>query len=216
MAVRFRSSFCSYVKVRNAVTINNLASPTRLPLLSQCIAWSQRSMHSSHSIPVDPAASASSKRRGVVANGPLAKAPLARFPFSCLLRSFLLTTLTTSPVLLLPSLRLLSAIAYSTNPLLSPSSNPIIRWVLKQTVYRHFCAGENPAEIKQTVDFQRKVGIQGILLAWAKEVEHRGEGYGTAQPGEASDEDKQEIRKWTQGTLATVSMAPEGDFVCLK
>ena len=215
MSLTRRSGVCSHVGPQSVLAISGLSYLTGSSNI-RCTAWTRHSIHSDHSISASPAVSTPHTRRAIASNGKITKAPLAHLPFSSILRGYLVTALTSSPLLLSPALRLLSAIAYSSSPLLSPGKNPVVRWVLKKTVYKHFCAGENPTEVNQTVELLRKWGILGVLLGYAREVEMRGEGYGTKQPGIASEEDEREIREWSNGTLETVEMAPEGDFVCLK
>ena len=205
----------SHVSSPSFPAIRSLASPTKLQNQRRAVR-SQHALHTSNSMPARSAGSVASDQRMLASGSPLAKPPLAHLPFSSVLRGFLLTTMTSSPILLPPAIRLLSALAYSESHILSPRRNAVTRWILKNTIYKHFCAGENAAEIMRTVDLQRKSGIPGVLLGYAREVEMRGEGYGSTRPGVASEDDIKEIREWTNGTLETVRMAPEGEFVCLK
>ena len=140
--------------------------------------------------------------------------PLSLLPFGTLLRSYLISFLSTTPSLLNPSLSILAALAYTKSPILNPDRNPILKYVLKHTVYTQFCAGETPAEVKRTIDGLKELGCAGVMLGYAKEVVIRG---GEIQ---AVCVDKEtaasEVRPWRQGTLDTVRLAGEGDFLALK
>lgn len=114
----------------------------------------------------------------------------------------------------------MSKLAYAQSPILSPDNNPLLRYFLKKTFYRQFCAGENAAEVKKTVDGLKSIGFKGVILAYAKEVvldeKQAGnlESCGETEAAEACI--KNEIIPWAQGTLETVRLASPGDFVALK
>lgn len=144
-------------------------------------------------------------------------APLSLLPLSMVLRS-LATSAVSSPLLLPPSLRIMGILAHSTNPLLNPDRNPLLRYVLKKSFYAQFCAGENAAETRRTVARLKDIGFTGVILCYAKEV--------VLADKEAAQLDKlneetpeviaREITPWTQGTLETVRLAEPGDFFALK
>ena len=141
--------------------------------------------------------------------------PLSNHPYNELLRTITITACTSSRLLLPVSIRILSAIAYSTNPLLSPDRNPLLRWVLKRTVYAQFCGGETPQEVQHTIEQLKRRGVNGVLLGYAREVEVRG---ATAEATEklSAVEPEEAIHEWARGTLETIKLAPEGDFVTIK
>ncbi|MCJ1448688.1 MAG: proline dehydrogenase [Stictis urceolatum] len=144
--------------------------------------------------------------------------PLSCLPLSVLVRNIAITSLTSNRILLPPSLKLLSAIAYSTHPLLRPSSNPLLRYLLKRTLFAQFCAGETPAEVRATLAGLRRWGIEGILLGWAREVEQRGSGTyeSSSSPLVETEADKREIEEWVAGTQQALAMASARDCVCIK
>lgn len=130
------------------------------------------------------------------------------------------TTVSSSPVLLPPSLAVMSALASTTHPLLNPDRNPILRYFLKKTFYAQFCAGENPAEVRQTIESLRGIGFAGVILGHAREVvlsEARMKDLTSCSSGDVADECvRNEITPWAQGNMETVMLASPGDFVALK
>lgn len=87
--------------------------------------------------------------RGTTASSASSSPPaLSLLAFPTLLRSYLVSTVSSSPLLLAPCLRFLSLLAHSTSPWLQ--RNPALQLILKQTFYKHFCAGETPAEVQRT------------------------------------------------------------------
>ena len=143
--------------------------------------------------------------------------PLSLLPLPILLRSYALTALSSYPLLLSPSLRLLSFVAHSPSPLLNPNRNPLLHYLLKKTFYAQFCAGETRTEVQKTVKELKSMGYKGVILAYGKEIVlGRGDkvDISSAQPADpAADE---EVQSWKRGTLETVQMAEEGDMVGLK
>jgi hypothetical protein len=114
----------------------------------------------------------------------------------------------------------MAALANAHNPLLSPDRNPILRYFLKKTFYAQFCAGENAAEVRHTIDGLKNIGFTGVILGYAKEVvlsESQARDLAAGKVGEETDECiRNEIAPWAQGTLETVRLAQPGDFVALK
>ena len=145
---------------------------------------------------------------------PIASLTLAHLPFTVLVRTLLTTLFTSAPLLMRPTLRVLSTIAYSPSPLLSPDHNPIVRSFLRQTLYRHFCAGENAAGVQRTLAQLRAQGIDGVVLGWAREIERRGADF---EAGEHEmDDAAHDITVWREGTSRTVDMVPAGQFASVK
>ena len=151
--------------------------------------------------------------------------PLSLLPYSSLIRGWVISAVTSSRALLPLSIWLLRRIAYSKSPFLSADSNPIIRWLLKRTIYAQFCAGQNAGEVKATIAQLRRQGVDGVLLGCGKELEVRREN--SVEEGEvevrhkiAEKEQKDsvewEFREWERCTLETIAMAQEGNFVSIK
>lgn len=150
-----------------------------------------------------------------------ARAPLSVLPLSMILRSLATTVVSSSPLLLPPSLRIMAALANSASPLLNPDRNPLLRFFLKRTFYAQFCAGEHAGEVRATIARLKGIGFNGVILGYAKEVEptpaQAGQlGAAAAQGKETQSAIDHEIRPWADGTLETVRLAEPGDFVALK
>lgn len=96
--------------------------------------------------------------------------PLSLLPFHVLIRSYLIAALSSSPRLLTPSLGLLSLLARSQSPFLNPDRNPVLRYVLRKTIYAHFCAGETLKDVRITVSGLKEAGFKGVILAHAREI----------------------------------------------
>ncbi|KAI9047585.1 hypothetical protein LZ554_008298 [Drepanopeziza brunnea f. sp. 'monogermtubi'] len=125
-------------------------------------------------------------------------------------------SISSSPLLLRPSLVIMDKLAHSHSPLLSPDTNPILRLFLKKTFYAQFCAGETASEVKATVDSLRSLGFSGVILAYAKEVVLDKSQTASLSPAAVEACIRDEIIPWANGTLETVRMTRPGDFVALK
>jgi len=147
-------------------------------------------------------------------------APLAVLPLTNVLRSLLTTTISSSPILLRPSLAIMSLLASTAHPVLNPDVNPLLRVFLKKTFYAQFCAGENVAEVRQTIASLKKIGFAGVILGYAKEVvltDSQMKGLESCISGSVAEECvRNEIGPWAAGTKETVMLASPGDFVALK
>ncbi|KAJ5579468.1 uncharacterized protein N7459_005453 [Penicillium hispanicum] len=139
-------------------------------------------------------------------------APLAKLPLSSVLRSLLVLSVSSSSLLLRPCIYTLSRLAHPRSALWDVSKNPVLHWLVKHTIYKQFNAGENKAEVQQSIHSIKELGFRGVLLGYAREV-LVGE-----NPDAASDATtaQAEVQMWLNGTLQTVDMAQEGDFVALK
>ena len=144
-----------------------------------------------------------------------ARAPLSVLPLSMILRSLATSFVSSSPLLLPPSLRIMSMLANSASPILNPDRNPLLRFFLKRTFYAQFCAGEHAGEVRATIARLKAIGFNGVILGYAKEVAMTAAH--AQRPGdEAQPVIDSEILPWAEGTLETVRLAEPGDFVALK
>lgn len=118
----------------------------------------------------------------------------------------------------------LSFLASSKSALLDPDINAILRYILSTTVYTQFCAGATPPEVKDYIHNLKRMGYAGVILGYAKEVvmdEDEASATGASTTGnntDAAEEQRnaREILDWKDGTMKTVELADEGDFVALK
>ncbi|KAI9821042.1 MAG: proline dehydrogenase [Pycnora praestabilis] len=144
--------------------------------------------------------------------------PLSILPLPSLLRSLLTATVSSSPTLLTPTLKILSVLANPSSPFLNPSRNPVLHYLLKKTFYSQFCAGETERDIKGTVEGLKEMGYEGVILGYAREVV-LGVGRGAEQEkvGDVSvGDEKREIEVWKRGNLETIGMVEGGDHIALK
>lgn len=149
------------------------------------------------------------------------KAPLSILPLQTVLRSLAVTTVSSSPFLLPPSLAVMNVLAHTTQPLLNPDSNPLLKKLIKSTFYAQFCAGENADEVRATLARLKGLGFSGVLLGYAPEVVLTDEEVESllkaGLEGKAlEDWVKNEVVPWTKGVLDTIKLAEEGDYVGLK
>ncbi|ROW11862.1 hypothetical protein VPNG_04965 [Cytospora leucostoma] len=147
--------------------------------------------------------------------------PLSVLPLTQVLRSLAVTSLSSSPLLLPPSLAIMQVLAHTTNPFLNPDRNPLLGQFIKKTFYMQFCGGENAAEVRQTIAQLKGIGYSGVILGYAKEVvltdeetKHLAAVGLESEAAEASVQN--EVIPWQQGTLETVKLAEPGDYVALK
>ncbi|KAI0099181.1 proline dehydrogenase [Nemania sp. FL0031] len=147
-------------------------------------------------------------------------APLSVLPLATVLRTLGSTTISSSRILLPPSLAIMSTLAYSNRALFNPDKNPLLRWFLKQTFYAQFCAGENAVEVRRTVDGLKGIGYTGVILGYAKEVvltDEQTRDLSSCGEGPAAEECiRNEIMPWAAGTMETLQLAGPNDFVALK
>lgn len=132
-------------------------------------------------------------------------APLSHLPLSQILRTYLITSISSSPMLMNASTKTLRAMLESSNPLFDLNKNPLMRRILLETFYKQFCAGSNKSQIAKTTGDLRQQGYSGVILEYALEVLTEKE----------SDEAK-DIETWKKGMLDSVGMAAIGDYVALK
>lgn len=149
------------------------------------------------------------------------KNPLAILSLQTVLRSLAVTTLSSSPLLLPPSLAAMSILAHTTNPILNPDHNPILRRLIKSTFYAQFCAGENATEVKSTIRRLKGLGFSGVIMGYAKEVVLTDAQLKTLESSGLHGEEmekavKNEVIPWAKGTLETIRLAEPGDYVALK
>lgn len=141
------------------------------------------------------------------ANGP-SKAEVSALgflPLTQILRSYMITAVSSSPRLLDASSAILRRMLESKNFLFSLEKNPLARALLYQTFYKQFCAGSTPAQVSATSKQLREQGYGGVILEYALEVLKDAEG-----------DELKDVETWQKGMLASVSIAEAGDFIGLK
>ncbi|KAK5132885.1 hypothetical protein LTR08_008405 [Meristemomyces frigidus] len=139
-------------------------------------------------------------------SGVAAMSALDCLPLQQILRTYLITSVSSSPQLLAASTAILRRMLESKSLLFSIERNPLARALLWHTFYRQFCAGETREQVQKVSDDLRRQGYSGVILEYALEV---------LKDAEGTDESV-DIQTWRTGMLKSVSMAAEGDFVGLK
>lgn len=130
-------------------------------------------------------------------------------PWQTLLRTYLIMSISSSPSLLALSTAMVQKLLHARTAVFDVDRNHVLRWMLKQTFYKQFCAGETPAEVSQTVSQFHKQGSR-VMLEYAKEVLQITGSYQTAAQIQA------DVGEWKQGVLQTIAMVAPGDMVALK
>lgn len=145
---------------------------------------------------------------------------LSVLPLTAILRSLCTATVTSNPVLLQVSLRILSILADPAKRILNPDKNLLLNFFLKKTLYAQFCAGEDALEVRDTISRLKHIGFSGVILGYAKEtvpIKDEGKVAAVASHDQVATQNfYTEIETWTNGTLATVALAGPGDCVALK
>ncbi|KAG8159962.1 hypothetical protein KVR01_010599 [Diaporthe batatas] len=224
-ASRIETSLLKFRPLRQPQFNRNASTSTSTP--AQTPPSASRSLHSSSSSRQAGAALDTTAIPGPVFEPTMTptatgtKAPLSVLPLITILRSLAVTTMSSSPVLLPPSLSIMSMLAHTTNPVLNPDRNPLLKQLIKNTFYAQFCAGETGPEVKATMASLRGIGYSGVILGYAREVvlsQSQLEALSTrGMDDEIARECVQnEVTPWAKGTLETVRLAEPGDYVALK
>jgi hypothetical protein len=160
----------------------------------------------------------------------VSKNGLSALPLRMLLRSLLIATISSRRYLLVPSLSVLSFLSKpGRGLLLNVDKNPFIHALLKRTFYDQFCAGESEREAKATCRHIKDLGFRGVLLTFAKETvfDHRTltehsvgesalESKETGAPLDPKVAQNADIEIWRQGTLQTIDLLGETDYLAVK
>lgn len=149
--------------------------------------------------------------------------PLSVLSTGQLIRSTFISTISTSPLLLLPALHTLSFLCKPIGGrLLDVDKNPVLHKILKATFYNQFCAGETPAETRATVKQLKDFGFRGVIMTYAKETvyDNRTKSiHGTSGSADVVEEGAKvdpEIEDWKTGVMGTLDLVGQGDYLALK
>jgi hypothetical protein len=156
----------------------------------------------------------------------LAEHPLSVMPTHMLLRSLFIATVSSNKFLLLPSLRLLSFFAKPNRSFVfNVDRNPVLKAILKRTLYNQFCAGETEKETRACVQQLKDLGFKGVILTFAKEMvfdtKSKSSNHHSSTPEkyhelQAAVTDDTNIEAWRVGTLKTADLISEGDILAIK
>ncbi|KAE8154139.1 FAD-linked oxidoreductase-like protein [Aspergillus avenaceus] len=152
--------------------------------------------------------------------------PLSALPTTSLLRSLLVATISSKPYLLVPSLSILSLLTKPGRGLfLNVDRNVILHAFLKETFYKQFCAGETGAETQDLLHRMKAMGFQGTILTYAKETvfdQKTNSQHGLGIPSEDKSSNGagsiycSNIEAWRKGTVDTVDLLGEDDYLAVK
>lgn len=153
----------------------------------------------------------------------LSQHPLSAMPTGMLLRSLFVATISSNKFLLIPSLHLLSFFSKPDRSFLfNIERNPVLKSLLKRTMYNQFCAGETEAETRACVKQLKDLGFKGVILTYAKEMvfDHKSKASIHHESKPAADlappEKDNDIEVWRTGTLNTIDLISEGDILAIK
>ncbi|KAL2802240.1 FAD-linked oxidoreductase-like protein [Aspergillus granulosus] len=160
----------------------------------------------------------STTQHGLLIQAPSAKgSPLAVLPTKSLVYSVLFTSLISSP-LLKPSLGLLKYVIDSKSSVIHPSKNPVTRYLLRKTIYNHFCAGENEHEVRRSVQKMKSLGFKGVILGYARESVANMDDVEDLPAASKTKQDvlDRAVDEWKDGNLRTLKMIGKGDYMNVK
>lgn len=153
--------------------------------------------------------------------------PLSVLPTPMLLRSLLVSTISSHRFLLLPCLSFLQFLLKNNrNILFDVERNPLLYWTLKKTFYNQFCAGETENETRACAQRFKDLGFRGVIITYAKETvfDHKtktfhGTGISTSESLGADTKGRllnADIDNWKLGCLASGHMVGSGDLLAIK
>ncbi|KAE8846086.1 hypothetical protein HRS9139_00653 [Pyrenophora teres f. teres] len=150
--------------------------------------------------------------------------PLSIMPTDMLLRSLFIATVSSNKFLLTPALHLLSFFSKpGRSYLFNVERNPVLKAILKRSLYNQFCAGETEQETKACVKQLKDLGFKGVILTYAKEMvfDHNTELADQHASAKFLDDKSivtqdTDIEAWKQGTLGTLNLISEGDILAIK
>ncbi|KGO41333.1 Proline oxidase [Penicillium expansum] len=150
--------------------------------------------------------------------------PLSALPTRVLLRSLLVSTISSKRFLLIPALSLMSFLSKPNRIwLFDVDRNPLLHGVLKKTFYNQFCAGENGAECRTTIKEMKDMGFRGMILTYAAETvfDHstqaqHGQGVASLKSEHGAASIDPSIEAWREGTVETIYMTEAEDYLAVK
>lgn len=90
--------------------------------------------------------------------------------------------------------------------------NPILKAIVRATVYDHFCAGESMEEVRERVEHLRSQGFDGVMVAPGHEMFLEE----SSEKEHDMDPCQKEVQAWQKLMAETLSMAGSGDYTGLK
>lgn len=109
----------------------------------------------------------------------------------------------------------MQTIAHSESRLLCPDRNPVLRALIKPTIYDQFCAGRNGFEVRSGAAAVKGLGVSGVILAYAKEIELTEDMAKLAEEAGMTNAEA-EIQQWLDGCIETLRMTNPEDLMAIK
>lgn len=104
----------------------------------------------------------------------------------------------------------------SNSTLLNPAKNSLVNYLLRISIYNHFCAGTNETEVRRTVSDMKGLGFTGVILGYGREVVVN-ESNATGDKDESRNAAYEAaVEEWKQGNLRTLKMVGSGDYLGIK
>lgn len=198
--VRPARSICSVKPVQCLVFVRHRSNVTN-----------PRRHASSAAIPVSYAQTTSAPSEDKSTNA------LSHLPTSSLVRSILLGTFFSSPVLFRLGFPFLRLIATSKSRILNPDKNLLLRAIIRPLIYDQFCAGVNKDQVQSKIASTTAIGFSGVILGAGREVElHNPDQDATSMGEQSFVEFNPDIEEWRQRNVETLSMLGPGNFFSMK
>lgn len=145
-------------------------------------------------------------------------ADLSQLPTVNIARNLMLGMVFSSSLLSTPGMAVLKAIANAKTPLLNPDKNPVLGGLMRQLVYKHFCAGANKSEVQKTVGDIKNIGFAGVILTAGKEIVFDKSGLSSRSVATTAAEGalRHNVATWLDDNMKTLDMIGEGDYLGLK
>lgn len=148
--------------------------------------------------------------------------PLSALPTSSLIRGLLINSISSKPWLLGPAVSVISFLSRPNRAFLfDVNRNKALAKVVKGTVYRQFCAGEDGNEVKQTIKSFERMGFHGTIMTYAKEIVFDSRTKVTHDFGAEENTDPAKaqcplIEAWREGVCETIDMLGKNDQLAIK
>jgi hypothetical protein len=93
-----------------------------------------------------------------------------------------------------------------------------MNYILRATIYNHFCAGVNETEVRKTVREMKGLGFKGVILGYARESVAKIDAAGShvEEWKNAQAIADRAVDEWKEGNLRTLMMVGKGDYINIK
>ncbi|KAF7550721.1 hypothetical protein G7Z17_g5516 [Cylindrodendrum hubeiense] len=91
------------------------------------------------------------------------------------------------------------------------SASPILQWPVHQTFYKTFCIGSEKPDIKTNIKELRAMGLDGIVLAFARESK-----FGSGEKPAVLTKEDPSLREWVSMNLETLDCLTNNDYIALR